>query len=84
VNVRHADSDRSGFHLHRPARAPVLCAAMLAVLLAAPLSAAGGPAEGRPAPEFPRKDASEWINSKPLTLEALKGSPVLLEIWTFG
>ena len=28
--------------------------------------------------------ADRWINSPPLTLEALRGRPVLVEFWTFG
>jgi hypothetical protein len=27
---------------------------------------------------------TEWINSKPLTLEGLKGKVVVLHFWTFG
>lgn len=35
------------------------------------------------APEFTHTDASEWINSEPLTMEGLRGKVVLLDIWTF-
>ena len=36
-----------------------------------------------PAPEFTHHAASEWINSPPLTLQALHGEVVLVEFWTF-
>ena len=32
----------------------------------------------------PPLGAGEWINSKPLTLEALRGRVVLVEFWTYG
>jgi len=36
---------------------------------------------GKPAPEL----AGEiWLNSKPLTVAALKGRVVLVEFWTYG
>ncbi len=34
-------------------------------------------------PEFTHRNAADWINSGPLTLEGLKGQVVLLEFWTF-
>lgn len=36
---------------------------------------------GKPAPEI---TAEHWINSKPLTIDGLKGRVVLVEFWTFG
>jgi hypothetical protein len=36
---------------------------------------------GKPAPEI---TAEHWINSKPLTLDSLKGRVVLVEFWTYG
>ena len=30
------------------------------------------------------RNVDEWINSKPLTLEGLKGKVVVLHYWTFG
>ncbi|MEO8064522.1 MAG: redoxin family protein [Pseudomonadota bacterium] len=35
------------------------------------------------APEFTHSAPSDWINSAPLKLASLKGSPVLVEFWTF-
>jgi thiol-disulfide isomerase/thioredoxin len=35
------------------------------------------------APELPALPASDWLNSAPLTLAALRGHPVLVEFWTF-
>ena len=34
-------------------------------------------------PEFTHRSASDWVNSKPLTLASLKGKVVLLEFWAF-
>jgi thiol-disulfide isomerase/thioredoxin len=34
-------------------------------------------------PEFTHKNASDWINSEPLTLAGLKGKVVLVEMWAF-
>lgn len=42
----------------------------------------GNSAKQQAMPEFPRLDALAWINSKPLTPEALRGKVVLLEAWT--
>ncbi len=36
---------------------------------------------GSPAPEI---TGGPWINSKPLTLNELKGRVVLIEFWTYG
>ena len=36
------------------------------------------------APEFTHTLASEWINSPPLTMNALKGKVILIDVWTFG
>ena len=62
---------------------PLLARSLLiaATLLVAPLSLAAPPPT---APELPRLPASAWLNSDPLTLEALRGRPVLIEFWTFG
>ena len=58
------------------------------LLLAAalfPLATAHGqqPAEMKiAAPEL--KDVDEWINTKPLKLQDLRGKVVVLHFWTFG
>jgi hypothetical protein len=36
---------------------------------------------GRRAPEIA---GEHWINSKPLTIDGLKGRVVLVEFWTYG
>lgn len=36
---------------------------------------------GEPAPDI---GGGPWINSAPLTLDALKGRVVLVEFWTYG
>jgi hypothetical protein len=36
---------------------------------------------GRPAPELA---SGAWINSQPLTMQALRGRVVLIDFWTFG
>jgi len=35
------------------------------------------------APEFTHTAAADWINSPPLKLASLRGTPVLVEFWTF-
>ena len=79
------DSDRTARRLPglRVLLAPSACLAALCLFAGASKPALVGGA-GRPAPELPRREPSHWINSKPLTLEALKGEVVLIEIWTFG
>lgn len=77
---RFGDFDRSGRGVPR-VRAARAAAAVLAALLAVPAS---GAERGRAAPELPEKDPSAWINSRPITLESLRGQVVLIEIWTFG
>ena len=36
-----------------------------------------------PVPEFTQADPAAWLNSPPLTWEALRGHVVVLEFWTF-
>ena len=46
--------------------------------------AAGGPVENPfPAPDFTHMDANDWLNSRPLSLDALHGKVVLVDFWTF-
>lgn len=58
-------------------------AAALLLMLAcqAPAAMTREIAEPVPAPEI---SAENWINSAPLTLEALRGKVVLVEFWTFA
>jgi len=46
------------------------------LILAAPM-----PTAGTPAPEV---SAETWLNSEPLTMQALRGKVVLVEFWTYG
>jgi len=34
-------------------------------------------------PEFPHRQAADWLNGPPLASTALRGHPVLIEFWTF-
>jgi thiol-disulfide isomerase/thioredoxin len=54
--------------------------AFVAVLLT---SLARGEPATRAAPEFTQNRPDAWINSPPLTLQKLRGSVVLLDIWAF-
>jgi thiol-disulfide isomerase/thioredoxin len=55
--------------------------ALIAVAVAFSMSLSGENWIGKRAPELAQGD---WINSKPLSLSALRGNVVLLEFWTFG
>lgn len=51
-------------------------------LILAAISASG--ASGPPsAPEFSHTAAADWINSRPQSIAALRGRPILIEFWTF-
>ncbi len=41
------------------------------------------PDVGTAAPEFTHAAKADWINSEPLSLQALHGSVVLIDFWTF-
>ena len=56
--------------------------ALLALTACAALAAAGGANPTR-APEFTHPASTDWINSAPLTLAALRGKVVLVEFWAF-
>jgi len=47
------------------------------------LGAAAGPALGASASEMPPLKAERWVNSPPLTPEALRGKVVLVDFWEF-
>ena len=69
----------------RATRTVILCVGMLAAVAGLP-SGRGGAADrlvavGQPAPEI---TGGPWINSEPLSLEALRGRVVLIEFWTYG
>ena len=53
----------------------------LLTVLALATPAAAEPRLNQPAPEI---TGARWINSAPLTLQALKGRVVLVEFWTYG
>jgi thiol-disulfide isomerase/thioredoxin len=59
------------------------CKLLLFAVLACVVSAAAGAASPAPPPEFTHTRASDWLNSDPLTLAALKGKVVLVEFWAF-
>jgi hypothetical protein len=66
----------------------VLLSIPLATLMRSPVPAhaaedAGQPVAMKvPAPDF--QDVTEWINSKPLTWDNLRGQVVVVHFWTFG
>ena len=47
-------------------------------------SIAGTLSEPFPAAEFHHNQTEDWINSKPLMLDDLKGKVVLLDFWAYG
>ncbi len=63
-------------------RARIILIALLAVATLGVMEARGqNPRIGQPAPDLA---GSPWINSPPLTIEALRGRVVLVEFWTYG
>ena len=54
---------------------------LLALLLLPAPGAVAQPRVGQPAPEV---TGERWINSAPLTIQALRGRVVLVEFWTYG
>ena len=42
------------------------------------------PADTRPLPEFTTSAAEHWFNSEPLSVAALRGKVLLVDVWTFG
>ena len=63
--------------------AGVLAVAAMVALLGGPEPAGAqrGARVGQPAPEV---TGGPWINSKPLSMEALRGRVVFVEFWTYG
>lgn len=68
-------------HVHRIALSWSGRAWLLCLLLAGSVS--GLALAATPAPEFTHGKEADWINSKPLSLEALRGKVVLIEFWAF-
>jgi thiol-disulfide isomerase/thioredoxin len=67
-------------------RSRQVCRALSGVVLAAALLGtwpAWAVEPGQGMPELTHTRASEWINSSPLSLEALRGKVVLIDFWTF-
>jgi len=63
---------------------PILALCGVAVLgLALGMSPSHSTSAPDLAPELPTLPDSAWLNSKPLSLAALRGHPVLIEFWTF-
>ncbi len=56
----------------------------LAVTLLTLAGAAGTAAQPAPGTAAPEITAGKWINSAPLTIDALRGRVVAVEFWTFG
>ncbi|MGH7357112.1 MAG: hypothetical protein ACRELS_21350 [Candidatus Rokuibacteriota bacterium] len=63
-------------------RAGLVVGVLLAAASLGGAPAAGQPVRvGQPAPDIA---GAPWINSPPLTMEALRGRVVLVEFWTYG
>jgi hypothetical protein len=73
---------RSAARASRFSRA-VLSFRPLALLTVLALPAAGAPRAPARAPELPSQDPRQWIGP-PTRLADLRGSVVLLDVWTFG
>ena len=59
----------------------VVVGIVIGVLLLGASASAEFVAPGRPAPEIV---PGAWINSEPLSMQALRGRVVLVEFWTYG
>jgi hypothetical protein len=57
--------------------------ALVLALMSSPAASVASqmPQPGTPAPEIA---GGPWINSSPLTLTALRGRVVLIDVWTYG
>lgn len=56
----------------------------LALLLTACAQAVDQAEQPRPLPAFSQTSADAWLNSPPLTVDALRGKVLLVDVWTFG
>jgi peroxiredoxin len=68
--------------LSRPAVALGLAACIAAGVVGASRAQFLKPGQTAPAPEF--RGVTQWVNSKPLTMEQLRGKVVLVHFWTNG
>lgn len=59
------------------------CMAMVGILVHS-AAWAFGPRQMPMAPELPVLSQRDWINSKPLSLQEMRGRAVLVEFWTYG
>lgn len=55
----------------------------LATVAALIFAVEGNAFEQRPMPAFTHQEAENWINSKPLSTDAMRGQVLLLDFWTF-
>lgn len=62
---------------------PIRILYLLASLLLAGCLQATEISPSRPLPEFAHRNADQWINSTPLSIEDLRGKVLLVDIWTF-
>ena len=58
-------------------------AALTFVLLKPSINAANA-IEPFPLPEFTQTEQNQWLKSKPLKVDELRGKVVLMDIWTFA
>lgn len=65
----------------RPCLTQRMALTALVLLLGLTSGAWAGPRVGHAAPDIA---GERWINSAPLTIQALRGRVVLVEFWTYG
>jgi hypothetical protein len=61
----------------------ISCIALLSLVLAVAPANSNSPGAPSAPPEFTHHRQKDWLNSEPLTLAALKGKVVLMEVWAF-
>jgi thiol-disulfide isomerase/thioredoxin len=61
----------------------IYCIALLCLAFATAQATSSSQSALSTPPEFTHHRASDWLNSEPLTLAALKGKVVLMEVWAF-
>ncbi|GAA6135240.1 hypothetical protein NBRC116188_20300 [Oceaniserpentilla sp. 4NH20-0058] len=59
-------------------------AALTFVLLKPSIQSANAEINPFPLPEFTQTEQNQWLKSKPLNVEELKGKVLLVDIWTFA